>query len=237
MIIGIRNLCYKRSGGNSISKLVDLTDKRFGKLFVLERAEDYVLSSGRKLVQWLCLCDCGEKVLVIGDNLKNGNTTSCGCYKKKLMQQKQIKHGLSGSRISVIYQHMKDRCFNKNDKRYDNYGGRGITICNEWLGENGFINFYNWSMANGYNDNLTIDRIDVNGNYEPSNCRWETFETQQNNRTNNHLLTYNGETMTMAMWAKRMNMNYKTLANRILQSGWTVEDALTRPVRENSKNK
>lgn len=213
-----------------------MTGQRFGKLVVLKRAEDYVLSSGRKLVQWLCLCDCGKEILVIGENLKKGNTTSCGCYKKDLMKQKQTKHGLSNTRISYIYSGMKDRCFNKNDKRYDNYGGRGITICNEWLGEDGFINFYNWAINNGYSENLTIDRIDTNGNYEPSNCRWETLEIQENNRTNNHMLTYNGETMTMAMWAKKMNMNYKTLATRILVYKWSTEDALTKPVRQRKQN-
>ena len=221
-----------------MAKLIDLTNRRFGMLTVLKRAEDYVFKSGRKERMWQCQCDCGNILDVFGENLKNGNTTSCGCYKKEKMKKEKTTHGLSNDRLYSAYNHMKARCYNVNNKSYKDYGGRGIIICDEWLGDNGFDNFYNWAISHGYSDELTIDRIEVNGNYEPNNCRWVDLVIQENNRTNNHLITYNNKTMTMAMWAKELNINYKTLANRICTYGWSVEKAFTTPVRKikNSTN-
>lgn len=221
----------------NISKLIDLTGQRFGALTVLNRAEDYVFKSGRKERMWSCKCDCGNIVTVFGSNLKKKNTTSCGCIKKEYMKKEKTKHGLTDSRLYYIYSHMKSRCCNKNNKNFENYGGRGIQVCEEWLGENGFLNFYEWAMNNGYSEHLTIDRIDVNGNYEPSNCRWADLVTQENNRTNNRMITYDGQTMTMAMWAKKLGINYKTLANRIYTNKWSIEKALTTPVRKINKLK
>lgn len=224
-----------------LTKLIDLTGRQFGMLTVLSRAEDYVLKSGRKERIWHCQCECGNTINVFGENLKKGNTISCGCYKKEKMRKEKTTHGLSNNNLYYIYNHMKSRCYNKNDKRYKNYGGRRIKICDEWLGESGFNNFYNWAISNGYSSELTIDRIDVNGNYEPSNCRWTDLITQENNKTNNHLITYNNKTMTMAMWAKELGINYKTLFNRICTYGWSIEKALTTPVKnikiKNNTNK
>ena len=121
---------------------------------------------------------------------------------------------------------MKTRTTNKNCPEYKNYGGRGIKICDEWLSD--FRKFYYWSINNGYKDELTIDRIDVNGNYEPSNCRWTTQKVQQNNRTNNHNITYNGETHTMKQWAERLGIKYKTLERRINAYHLTIEKAFTK---------
>lgn len=110
---------------------------------------------------------------------------------------------------------MKKSCYNKNDSSYKHYGGRGIKICDEWIEkENGFINFYNWAMNNGYKENLSIDRINVNGNYEPSNCRWATAIQQANNRTNNHYIIYNKEKHTMTEWGRILNISYATLKTR-----------------------
>ena len=215
-------------------KLLDLTGQRFGKLVVLNRTEDYIFKSGRKERMWHCQCDCGNIIDVVGTNLKNNNTISCGCFRREKMKNLKTTHGLSHSRLRLIYRNIKSRCYNPNDKKFKNYGGRGITICDEWLGDNGFINFYNWAVTHGYSENLTIDRIETNGNYEPSNCRWADFTVQANNRTNNHLITYNDKTMTISNWAKELGINYKTLSNRILQ-GWSIDRAFTTPVRYNAK--
>ena len=120
---------------------------------------------------------------------------------------------------------MKERCNNKNNKRYDNYGGKGIIVCEEW---NNFLNFKEWALNNGYEPGLTIERKDVNGNYEPSNCCWATNKEQSNNRTTNHLLTFNGETLTINQWAEKLNIKRELIKDR-LRLGWNVDDALTTP--------
>ena len=135
------------------------------------------------------------------------------------------------SRLYSIYIGMKERCSNPQHCAYSNYGGRGISYCEDWQT---FQNFKTWAEQNGYTDNLTLDRIDVNGNYEPSNCRWSTFKEQQNNRTNNHLIEYNGELKTLQQWGEIFGIKWTTLYKR-LQSGWDIEKALTTPVRKYNK--
>lgn len=127
------------------------------------------------------------------------------------------------TRLYRIFDHMKQRCYNKNNNRYKHYGGRGIVVCDEWNSD--FDVFYNWAYENGYDDTLTIDRIDVNGNYEPSNCRWITNLEQQNNKRNNVLLTYNGKTQTMAQWARELNINRYTVIKRH-QRGYSDKECL-----------
>lgn len=134
-------------------------------------------------------------------------------------------HGMTGTRIHDEWRSMKRRCYNKRQADYHSYGGRGITICDEWL--NDFQAFYDWAMANGYADNLTIDRKDVNKGYSPDNCRWVTQKVQQNNRRNNHLITYNGETMTATQFAEKYNMNYSTLITR-LSRGWDIDKIMSK---------
>lgn len=119
---------------------------------------------------------------------------------------------------------MLNRCYREKDKRFNNYGGRGIKVCEEW--KNNFNHFAEWAYKNGYNENLTLDRIDVNGDYEPSNCRWVTLKQQENNRSNNHLITYKNETKTLAQWAEEKNIKYSTLERRINRYHWTIERAL-----------
>jgi hypothetical protein len=138
-------------------------------------------------------------------------------------------HGMVGTRIYKTWERMKYRCFNPRAMNYQKYGARGITVCEEW--KHSFKSFYDWAMANGYRDDLTIDRIDVNGNYEPSNCRWITMLEQQNNRRSNRYITYNGETHTMADWCRILNLPYKVVKLRITSYGWSAERAFTVPVR------
>ena len=170
-----------------------------------------------------CICDCGDIVYVKGCHLRSGHTKSCGCLNVEKNKKLHTKHGKRYTRLYRIWLNMKDRCYNKNNLSYKNYGGRGIKICDEWLHD--FVNFYNWSMTNGYKDELTIDRINVNGNYEHSNCRWATTKQQNNNRRNNAYLTYNGKTQTMKQWSDDLNISYNTIKQRH-RKGWSDNECL-----------
>lgn len=154
------------------TNFIDLTGVKFGHLTVIKRTEDKVLSSGVSKPMWLCQCDCGAQKAILGESLRNGTTKSCGCHRGDALIIYSTKHGARHERIYNIYCGIKKRCYNKNAPNFKNYGGRGINICDEW--RNDFLSFYNWSMQNGYADDLTIDRINNDGNYEPSNCQWIT---------------------------------------------------------------
>lgn len=210
-----------------MGKFQDLTGQRFGRLTVIERAENRVQPNGHCCTQWLCKCDCGKEVVVSALNLKRGHTRSCGCLVKS--------HGVRYTRIYNVWCKIKSRCYNPKDIVFKHYGGRGIVMCEEW--KNNPKAFFEWAIANGYDKNAkrgecTIDRIDVNGNYEPNNCRWATQKEQCNNKRNNYLITYNNETHTVAEWSRKINMHLNTLYAR-LYKGWSVEKTLTTPLRGN----
>lgn len=185
----------------------DLLGKTFGRLTVIEHCYKDNVSA------WKCKCSCGNEKIIKTSYLIRGVSNSCGCYCRELHANLLKTHGMTNTRIYKIYKDIKRRCYNPNCSFYNRYGGRGITICDEWL--NDFMNFYNWSMANGYEDNLTIDRINVNGNYEPSNCRWIDYKAQARNRRNNRLYTHNGETKCISEWAEITGIPYSTLSSRI----------------------
>lgn len=159
-----------------MGKLIDLTGQRFGRLVVLERVEN----KGCGAPRWLCRCDCKKKVVVNGSNLRSGRTKSCGCLKRELVTESNLTHGQRYSRLYRIWLGMKARCYISSSTDFTYYGARGITVCDEWL--HSYEAFQNWAVAHGYQDSLTIDRIDVNGNYEPNNCRWVSMKEQAKNK-------------------------------------------------------
>jgi hypothetical protein len=174
-------------------------------------------------------CDCGNIGRYMLVKLKDGHTKSCGCLHKKVMSNILSSHGLYHTRLYKIWNGMIDRCRREKNKSYKNYGGRGIIVCQAWAKD--FLTFYNWAMQNGYEDNLTIERNDVNGNYAPENCKWVTHKAQALNRRDNHRVTHNGVTKTIAEWAKDLKINYNTLINRINTYNWSIEKAFTEPVK------
>jgi hypothetical protein len=163
---------------------------KFGRLTVT-RYKGYYSKSGNpksKDHHYSCECECGNRKIHSRKNLLQGNSNSCGCLHKKLLSDRLTKHGMTNSRIYHLYYSMIDRCKNNTDQNWNRYGGRGVSVCEEWLGENGFQNFYTWSMKSGYNDNLTIDRKDNDGNYEPKNCRWITRKEQSSNTCKSNIV-------------------------------------------------
>ena len=176
---------------------------------------------------WLCLCSCGKKVIVAERSLLTGNTKSCGCYRKQYSILKHLIHGRQGTRLYAIWQNMKNRCRNTKVPAYKDYGGRGITVCDEWLD---FTCFMDWALNNGYDDSLSLDRINNNAGYKPSNCRWVTQKEQARNTRANVLITYKCDTLCVVAMAEKYNVNPKLLYGR-LEKGWPVDRAIEEPVQ------
>lgn len=211
--------------------MIDRTGERFGRLVItrfirVDKNWNYI---------WECKCDCGNIINVRYNNLLNDSTKSCGCLKRERTIERSTKHGLSGgqgnyTRLYRIWLNMRRRCNNRRDQDYPYYGGRGIKVCKEW---DNYAAFHDWAMKNGYADHLTLDRINNNGDYCPENCRWATRKEQARNTRQNHFITFNGKTMTIAEWAEYLGVSSTVLRTRLYR-GWPIERALTRPVN-NSK--
>lgn len=205
-----------------MSVFINLTGKRFGSLTVLK----YCKGSQGCRSRWLCRCKCGNMTKVDAPNLKNGHTKSCGCLRGEVCRRAAITHGLSKTEEYGIWHGMKNRCYNENDqKHWKNYGGRGIKICDRW--RNSFEHFIA-DMGHRPSVKHTLERLDNNGDYSPSNCRWEIPSTNLNNKRTNIRIEFNGRIQTVTQWARELNMHQATLRYR-LKRGWPVEKTLLTP--------
>jgi hypothetical protein len=211
-------------------RLIDMIGYENEYLKVVGKAPEKVYDSGTKVFQWECICkNCGKHFSVTGRNIREKKVKSCGCLTFELKSKAHRKHGMFGSRLYLSWAHMISRCSNKNDSAYKNYGGRGIKVCDEW--KESFENFEKWALEEGYNEKLTIDRIDVNGNYEPSNCRWATYTEQVRNRRSTVIVEIDGEKKPLAEWCEIYNMKYSLVHKRIFDRNWEPKKALTEKAR------
>ena len=199
-----------------MTKEIDIKNKVFGRLIAIRKSD-----SKNGFSYWLCKCSCGKEKIIRKSHLMSGKIKSCGCLVKDC--KSRYKHNKSKTRLYRIYLNMKNRCYWKNHKQFNLWGGKGIVVCEEW--KNDFMSFYNWAINNGYKDNLTIDRIDCNGNYEPLNCRWVDSKEQANNTKTVRYFEYNGERGTIWFFSKKYNKSEKLIRNRI-QQGWSIKDAI-----------
>jgi len=210
-----------------MSKLVDLTGQKFGRLTVLYRIKNNYNNCHAK---WHCQCSCGKEINFNSDKLKSGHTKSCGCLKLEFQKNGGANktHGVSKTRLYAIWAGMITRCSNPNRaKAKKDYQDRGITVCTEW---HKFEAFQEWALANGYAEKLSIERINNNKGYSPDNCKWADAKTQANNRTTFcKYFTFNGETLTISQWADKIGIKYSTLYQRLL-NGWAINKALYTPV-------
>lgn len=206
-------------------KLVNLVGERFGRLLVIEKAD-----SLNKHTRWLCQCDCGNKCVVHGTSLKTGNTTSCGCFKTEKLKKLYSGVRQNDLHLYAVWNGIKQRCFNKNHRSYHDYGDRGITMDKGWA--DNYETFYNWAIQNGYREGLEIDRIDYDGDYCPSNCRFVDKDIQANNKRNVKLYTINGITKSLSQWCKYYDQDYYRVRQRVYKLGWSIEDALSLPKQQ-----
>jgi hypothetical protein len=201
--------------------------KKFGRLTIESKV------NGNTKTQYVCRCDCGNTTQQRLNSLMKGYVKSCGCLGKEIHSKGLPVHNLYYTRIHTIYMGMKRRCYCKTDYHYANYGARGIKICDEWLGKYGIVSFYNWAMENGYEDTLSIDRIDNNGDYSPENCKWATNEQQQSNTRYNKWFEYNNEKLTFSQLARKLGIHTSTLYHRIKKHNGNIYDALKSPINHN----
>ena len=204
------------------NKIRDLTGNKYGLLTVVGLSD-----TNTRKTYWVCQCDCGNMKTVRSDSLLCGAIKSCGCLKKaqdSVNLTKNHSHKMSGTRIYLEWQGMKGRCYNPHDPRYDRWGGRGISVCDEW--RDSFESFYEWAMAHGYSDELTIDRIDNDGNYTPDNCRWASQKQQSRNRSTNINITIGNSTRTLTEWCEIFQVDYKNVLSRYHRNRFASIDDL-----------
>ncbi len=211
---------------------MDLSGRRYGKLTVVRRVNSPENHPHSPL--WECVCDCGKTKFVTSNNLTNGNTNSCGCIKNELMRETMMNRAIyrtdDEKRLNSIWIDMKRRCENANYKDFFNYGGRGISVCCEW---HNYDTFKEWALANGYKNGLSIDRVNVNGDYEPGNCRWATAIEQANNKRNTIYIEYHGRRFTISELSREYNLPYRTVFDRI-KRGWSIDDVVKTPIQRRS---
>lgn len=208
---------------------IDLTGQRFERWTVLTKA-----STKNRSIQWGCICDCGTEKIVAGASLRTGNSKSCGCLTVEAAIARNVankKHGMSYTKTHQVWSAMKERCINSSHQAFSRYGGRGIKVCQRWL--ESFQNFLD-DMGEPP-PGMSLDRKDVDGNYEPSNCRWATDTEQANNRRNTIYVEFDGRTQSVADWAREVGIPHKTLKHRI-KTGWMPEKALTMSVNKANNN-
>jgi hypothetical protein len=208
---------------------VDWTGKIFGRLTIVR-----LVGEGNHTIKnrWNCICECGNEKILKEYNFLYGNTKSCGCLQKQRASESTFKHGASKSRNYILWSHIKDRCYNPNSQYYHIYGGKGITLYKEWY--DSFETFTHYIGERPTKEH-SLDRIDSNKNYEPDNVRWATPTEQANNTSQNHNLTYNNVTQSIAMWERELGFSAGTLKARINMLKWSVEKAIETPVRKNNR--
>ena len=210
----------------------NLVGKKFGRLVVLKRTD----SDKRGNSRWLCKCCCGKEKIILGFDLKRRHTKSCGCLSvektiKRLIKHSHCKNGKK-TKTYISWYNMIQRCINPKNKDYPNYGGRGIIVCKRWMKFENFLEDMGEHPGKGY----SIDRIDNDGNYCKENCRWANIKQQSRNKRNSIFITYKNKTQLLIEWAEEFNINYSTLCSRIFMRGWSIEKALTTPVRKKGSN-
>lgn len=203
-------------------KFKDISGQRFGRLTAIHKADSL---NGH--TRWLCQCDCGNECIVHRSSLLTGNTTSCGCYKRENAKKLYSSVRQNDKHLYAVWNGIKQRCYNKNSISYKNYGGRGITMDDEWA--TNYESFYNWAMRSGYKRGLQIDRKNVDGNYCEENCRFVNLEVQANNKRNIKFYEINGISKSLPEWCREYNMDYYLVRQRVFKLGWNIEKALTVP--------
>lgn len=224
---------HKESCG-CLRKGVDLTGQRYGRLIVVKESTPRIRKDRNSVKRvWECKCDCGNTTYVIHESLVSGTTKSCGCLQKEGTPKNPNAITRKYARLYKTWHGMKARCNNPNDQHHKDYYDRGIKVCPEW--NNSFKVFLEWALSHGYKNDLTIDRIDVNGDYEPNNCRWATNREQQNNRRKTIYIEVYGEKLPATEVCRKYNIKYVTLIARIKKYGFTPEQAVSIEVRRGGK--
>jgi len=211
-----------------VSNFIDLAGQKFHKLTVIEYAGKDKWNQSR----WLCQCSCGKTKIILGYCLTRGTTCSCGCLRKEAAKKNNITHGYRKTRLYRIWRGMINRCANPNDRGYYNYGGRGISVCSRWLKFENFLQ----DMGEPPSSKHSIDRIDNNDGYRPANCRWATHKENSRNKRYHRYITHCNKTKLLIEWAEEISIPYSTLWKRVCKYGWSIEDALTTPVRGGRAN-
>lgn len=206
---------------NVIGKFIDITGEKYGRLTAICPTDKRTKGGG---YIWHFKCECGTEKDIPSNSVRTGLIKSCGCVAKP--------HGMTNTRLFNIWVDMRQRCDNPNSTNYNIYGGKGISVCDEWKD---FKTFAEWSFKNGYDKNLSIDRIDGSKGYYPENCRWATNKQQARNQSRNCLITYNGETHCIAEWSEILGISSVALRLRLTRYNYTIEDAFTKPLRKSRK--